>query len=73
MKIGTRFQIAPIKSYPTSSESQNWLVPINIGYLIVIPYCYRLGSNIVHLVCQADIHTHKALIPPYPLFCSRTI
>lgn len=25
----------PIKLYPISLESQNWLVPIKIGYLIV--------------------------------------
>ena len=25
----------PIRTYPFSLESQNWLVPIEIGYLIV--------------------------------------
>ena len=25
----------PIRTYPSSLESQNWLVPIQIGYLIV--------------------------------------
>jgi len=35
----------PIRIYPFSSESQNWLVPIVIGYLIVYHIVIELLIN----------------------------
>ena len=41
MKLDTKIILEPKKLDTSSSESQNLLVPIKIGYLIDIPYASR--------------------------------
>ena len=69
MKLDTKIILEPKKLDTSSSESQNLLVPIKIGYLIDIPYASRnlTSRYLLNIMRKADTRSGFCAIPHMPL------